>query len=82
MNFFLPTLKLIKKEYIGTRVRRIYEPAARTPYARLMTSKFGVNNKTKAALKAHFLTLNPFTLKTQLDAKLAHILNNARYTEL
>ena len=82
VNFFLPTLKLIRKEYVGTRVRRIYEPAARTPYARLMTSQFGVNNKTKAALKAHFLTLNPFTLKTQLDAKLAHILNNARCTEL
>lgn len=82
VNFFLPTLKLIKKEYVGTRVRRIYEPTARTPYARLMSSPFGVNNKTKAALKAHFLTLNPFTLKAQLDAKLTHILNNARFTHL
>jgi hypothetical protein len=49
---------------------------------RLMGSKFGVNNTTKAALKARFLTLNPFTLKTQLDAKLNYILNNARCTDL
>ena len=82
VNFFLPTLKLIRKEYVGTRIRRIYEPTARTPYTRLIGSKFGVNNKTKAALKAHFLSLNPFTLKTELDAKLNYILNNARYTEL
>jgi hypothetical protein len=41
-----------------------------------------VSSKTKAALKAHFLTLNPFALKLDIDAKLAHILNNARYTEL
>lgn len=63
-------------------MRKIYEPTARTPYARLMSSKFGASNKTKAALKAHLLSLNPFTLKTQLDAKLVHILNNARYTDL
>jgi len=82
VNFFLPTLKLIKKEYVGSRVRRIYERVARTPYARLMSSKFGVSGSAKAALKAHFLTLNPFTLKTQLDDKLAYILNHARYTDL
>ena len=82
VNFFLPTLKLTKKEYVGSRVRRIYEPVARTPYARLMSSKFGVSGATKASLKAHFLTLNPFTLKSQLDDKLGYILNNARYTDL
>ena len=82
VNFFLPTLKLIKKEYVGTRVRRIYEPVARTPYERLMTSRYAVSSKTKAALKAHFVSLNPFALKLDLDAKLAYILNNARYTEL
>ena len=82
VNFFLPTLKLIKKEYVGTRVRRIYEHVARTPYERLMASRYGVSSKTKAALKAHFLMLNPFELKLDIDAKLARILNNARYTEL
>jgi hypothetical protein len=82
VNFFLPTLKLIKKQYVGTRVRRIYEPIAQTPYERLMASRYGVSSKTKAALKAHFLSLNPFTLKLDLDAKLAYILNNARCTEL
>ena len=81
VNFFLPTLKLIKKEYVGTRVRRIYEPIARTPYERLIASRYGVSSRTKAALKAHFLMLNPFALKLDIDAKLAHILNNARYTE-
>ena len=47
-----------------------------------MPSKFGLSGSTKAAPKRHFLTLNPFTLKSQLDDKLAHILNNTRYTEL
>ena len=54
---FLPTLKLIKKEYVDTRVRRIYAPIAPTPCERLMASRFSVSNKTKAALKAHYLTL-------------------------
>ena len=47
-----------------------------------MASRFAVSNKTKVALKAHYLTLNTFALKLDLDAKLAYILNNARYTEL
>jgi hypothetical protein len=82
VNFFLPTLKLVKKEYIGTRTRRFYEPVARTPYQRLMASKHGVSRKSKAALKAHFERLDPFALKIQLDAKLREILNNARCPEL
>ena len=31
VNFFLPTLKLIGKETVGSKTRRIYEPMAQTP---------------------------------------------------
>ena len=81
VNFFLPTLKLVKKDYVEGKIRRRYEQIARTPHQRLISSKRGMTHQSRAQLKAHFEQLNPFTLKLQLDAKLREILNNARCTD-
>ena len=81
VNGFLPTLKLLRKEMVGSKTRRIYEPKAQTPYSRVMTSKH-VSSKAKAALRLHYQTLNPFQLKREIDDTLAQIFNNARCTDL
>ena len=81
VNFFLPTLKLIRKETVGSKTRRIYEPLAQTPCQRVMKSRH-VSSKAKGQLRLHYQTLNPFKLKREIDDTLAQIFNNARYAEL
>jgi len=81
VNFFLPTLKLIRKETVGSKTRRIYEPMAQTPYQRVMKSRH-VSSKAKGQLRLHYQTLNPFKLKREIDDTLARIFNNARYADL
>ena len=81
VNFFLPTLKLIGKERVGNKTRRIYEPVAQTPYQRILKSK-GVGNNAKRALRLHYQTLNPFDLKQQIDDTLSQIFKLARYADL
>ena len=81
VNFFLPTLKLIGKERVGNKTRRIYEPIARTPYQRILKSK-GVGNNTQRALRLHYQTLSPFDLKRQIADTLTQIFNLARYADL
>ena len=81
VNFFLPTLKLIGKERVGNKTRRIYEPTAQTPYQRILKSK-GVGYNAKRALRLHYQTLNPFDLKQQIDDTLSQIFKLARYADL
>ena len=81
VNFFLPTFKLIGKERVGNKTRRVYERIPQTPYQRILKSK-GVGNNTKRALRLHYQTLNPFDLKRQIDDTLTQIFKLARYADL
>ena len=75
MNFFQPTVKLINKERIGSKLIRKYS-SPQTPLDRVMTCD-GVAEETKAALNQHRTALDPFTLSEQVEAKLLHISNLA-----
>jgi len=81
VNFFLPTMKLLRKETVGSKTRRIYEKVAQTPYRRLIRCKH-IASKTKKALRLHYETLNPFELKRQIDDTLIQISKYARCTDL
>ena len=71
MNFFQPTVKLMKKERIGSKLIRKYS-APQTPLDRLITCD-GVSEESKAALHQQRAMLDPFTLSEQIEAKLVHI---------
>jgi len=60
LNFFIPTLKLVRKEHIGSRVKRIYDKP-KTPIIRVLEHP-GIDENTKLALKSKSLTLNPAEL--------------------
>src|ERR1700682_4867226 len=70
-NFFLPTMKLVSKERIGSRVKKVYgEPA--TPYTRVLASS-DVKQGDKKRIRKIYSTLNPAQLKrniTSLQEKL------------
>jgi hypothetical protein len=71
MNFFQPTVKLIKKERIGSRIVRRYDRAL-TPLDRVLASP-QVDSETKAALRAQRAIIDPFVLAAKIEAKLDRI---------
>ncbi len=72
INFFQPSQKLIRKERIGSRIKRLYDQA-QTPYQRVLKHK-GICEEAKKQLESEYNTLNPFELKRQIDKKIRCIL--------
>jgi hypothetical protein len=77
-NFFLPSMKLIQKERVGSRWRRKHDQP-QTAYQRLL--KMGVlSSKRKRQLREQFESLDPFELHDQLEKALRPILVKALIT--
>jgi hypothetical protein len=70
-NFFLPSVKLIAKERIGSRIIKRHDHP-QTPFRRLLKSRT-VDSKTKNELKAQYKKLNPFELRIRIEKKLKKI---------
>jgi hypothetical protein len=79
-NLFLPSVKLIRKERVGSRLRRRYG-AAKTPFDRVLECK-AVRSMEVARLKALRERLDPFALSRSVDAQLdrIHALANHRHS--
>lgn len=60
-NFFQVTMKLIKKERIGSQVKKVYEKPAKTPYQRVLESD-RISTAVKQQLEQKYQTLNPAAL--------------------
>jgi hypothetical protein len=78
-NLFMPSVKLMSKTRIGSRLRRRYDQP-RTPLDRLIACQ-GAKNPRVAALRALCRRLNPFNLADTLDRRLRliHALSNPRH---
>jgi hypothetical protein len=63
-NFFQPTMKLIEKTRIGSKVTKKYDKA-QTPYRGVLACS-DVSAEDKQALKKPYATLNPAKLKRQI----------------
>lgn len=68
LNFFMPTFKLIRKERIGSRIKKTYEKP-QTPYDRILASP-SVSAETKEALTRRYEILDPIELKLAIEEKL------------
>ncbi len=73
-NFFCPVMKHLRTEIKGSRKRRIYDQPA-TPFARLKASP-QADPLQLARLEKLLATLDPFTLKQQIERKLRAILRH------
>ncbi len=71
LNLYLPSVKLVKKVRVGSKLRRVYD-AAQTPFERVLASP-QANPAHVAALKSLMKSLNPFALAKVIDQKLEHI---------
>lgn len=63
-NFFSPTMKLVSKERIGSKVRKKYDQA-KTPYLRVLLSE-DVSQEIREKLKEEYVKLNPAHLKREI----------------
>ncbi len=63
-NFFQPTMKLIEKTRIGSKVTKKYD-TPKTPYRRVLASPH-VSVQRKEVLKGQYAKLNPAQLKRQI----------------
>ncbi len=70
-NLFLPSVKLEKKERIGSRLRRPYQ-APRTPWQRVLDSSV-VDRERLAELRGQRQRLDPFQLSSAIQTKLEGI---------
>jgi hypothetical protein len=71
MNFFQPSVKLIEKKRIGSRLVRKYSPA-QTPLDRVLDCP-GVSEEVKASLREQRAALDPFQLSEAIEGKLEAI---------
>jgi hypothetical protein len=76
-NLFLPSVKLVRKERVGARVRRRYD-APRTPLQRLQACPAADPVKLKALLELA-QTLDPFALADRVDAGLTRLYRLATF---
>lgn len=78
-NLFLPSVKLVSKTRVGSRLRRRYDQP-RTPLDRLIDCP-GVKPPRVAALKALRDRLDPFKVSMTVERRLRaiHALSNPRY---
>lgn len=76
-NFFIPSVKLIEKKRVGSKVIKRYDNP-KTPYQRILEADPKiVTPAMKAKLTKQYKALNPFGLKRAIDKKIDKILNLA-----
>lgn len=68
MNFLQPMRKLVSKERVGSRVKKVYDEA-RTPYRRLLESG-AISEEKKQALERAYERINPVELRGQIEQAL------------
>jgi len=71
MNLYLPSVKLVKKVRVGSKVRRVYD-GPKTPLERVVASKQG-DAAQLSILKELQRSLDPFQLAKVIDRKLERI---------
>lgn len=71
VNAFQPSVKLLRKQRVGARVRRVYD-AARTPLERVQSSGEG-EASALAQLQTQQASQDPFELSQRIEEKLAAI---------
>lgn len=76
-NFFIPSMKLLKKERIGSKYKRVYEKNAKTAYQRALEHT-DVTKSVKKSLQKQYESLDPLELKEKVDMLYKAIITNQK----
>ena len=74
-NFFMPSVKLLTKSRVGSKIKKKYD-SPKTPFQRVIESPL-VSDERKDCLEKVYRTLNPFELQKSVHSKIAQILKLA-----
>ena len=77
LNHFVASRRIISKERVGAKWRVTREKVAQTPYQRVLP-RDDVSEEAKHALRALHATLNPKTMKTDIDRFAARVHDTQR----
>lgn len=77
-NFFIPSVKLIEKARVGSKIIKKYDKP-KTPVQRLLESQ-NISEQTKQKLLHLSHTLNPFELQKQMYRKIKNIIKEINET--
>lgn len=77
VNFFMPSKKLILKERIGNKTKKIYD-TAKTPYQRLLLSGI-LKDYQKSRLQSLYDSLNPMDLRRKIHRLTEKLNKTFRY---
>ena len=72
LNFFISSSKLISKQRIGSKIKKIHQPP-KTPYEKLWDSEY-TDEKIKMKLYKISKLLNPFKLQRSIKNKINAVL--------
>ena len=72
LNHFAASKRTVSKERVGSKWKVAREKESLTPYRRMLARK-DVSDEVKARLKAEHESLNPLTLKREVDRRLARV---------
>ncbi|MBF0594127.1 MAG: hypothetical protein HQL22_04095, partial [Candidatus Omnitrophica bacterium] len=76
-NFFIPSVKLIDKKRDHSKIIKKHDNP-KTPYQRILeTDSSIVPESRKKQLRTLYASLNPFTLRKAMEAKIAKVLRLA-----
>lgn len=66
LNHFIASRRIVSKERVGAKWKVTREKVAKTPYQRVL-DRSDVSNEVKNKLRAEHATLNPATMKKEID---------------
>ena len=75
INFFIPSVKLVAKQRIGSKIIKRYDKP-KTPLQRLFESDF-ISDDVKMKLHRKYIQINPFKLQKLVSKKINQLLNLA-----
>ena len=65
LNFFIPTIKLLSKKRVGSKIKKVYDTIVQSPYQRLMASP-DLSDAAKAELSRRFALYDPVNLQREV----------------
>ena len=81
LNHFVASKRILSKERIGARWKITREAVAKTPYQRVL-ERNDVDEKIKEKLRTIHETLNPLTMKNEIDRKIQTMFNLQKHQKL
>jgi hypothetical protein len=80
LNYFLPTVKLIDKQRVGAKVRKVYDKP-QSPFQRLMASP-DISEEAKAELLRRYHSYNPVLLQQEVHRAVDMLMEINRQKDL